>query len=127
MWSPAGMRVSEQKNFHEKEPEAIRALYRRHARGNSLYRNQGNGKFRNVSLEAGVDVGRWAWCSDAWDFDHDTYPDLYVANGYISGPRTPGRDHDDVASFFWRQVVANSPETPTPSANYELGWNAINE
>jgi Flp pilus assembly protein TadD/peroxiredoxin len=127
MWSSAGMRVSEQENFHEKEPEAIRALYRRHARGNSLYRNQGNGKFRNVSLEAGVDVGRWAWCSDAWDFDHDTYPDLYVANGYISGPRTPGDDHDDVASFFWRQVVANSPETPTPSANYELGWNAINE
>jgi tetratricopeptide (TPR) repeat protein len=127
MWTPAGMRVSEQKNFHEKEPEAIRALYRRHARGNSLYRNQGNGKFQNVSLAAGVDVGRWAWCSDAWDFDHDGYPDLYVANGYISGPRTPGRDHDDVASFFWRQVVANSPQTATPSVNYELGWNAINE
>jgi tetratricopeptide (TPR) repeat protein len=127
MWSPAGMRVSEQKNFHEKEPEAIRALYRRHARGNSLYRNQGNGKFQNVSLEAGVDVGRWAWCSDAWDFDHDGYPDLYVANGYISGPKTPGRDHDDAASFFWRQVVANSPQSPTSSVNYELGWNAINE
>jgi Flp pilus assembly protein TadD/peroxiredoxin len=127
MWSPAGMRVSEQKNFHEQEPEAIRALYRRHARGNSLYRNQANGKFQNVSVEAGVDVGRWAWCSDAWDFDHDGYPDLYVANGYISGPRTPGRDQDDLASFFWRQVVANSPETRTPSVNYELGWNAINE
>jgi Flp pilus assembly protein TadD/peroxiredoxin len=127
MWSPAGMRVSEQKHFHEQEPEAIRALYRRHARGNSLYRNQANGKFQNVSVEAGVDVGRWAWCSDAWDFDHDGYPDLYVANGYISGPRTPGRDQDDVASFFWRQVVANSPETPTPSVNYELGWNAVNE
>jgi Flp pilus assembly protein TadD/peroxiredoxin len=127
MWSPAGMRVSEQKNFHEQEPEAIRGLYRRHARGNSLYRNQANGKFQNVSVEAGVDVGRWAWCSDAWDFDHDGYPDLYVANGYISGPRTPGHDADDVASFFWRQVVANSPETATPSVNYELGWNAINE
>jgi Flp pilus assembly protein TadD/peroxiredoxin len=127
MWSAAGMRVSEQKHFHEKDPEAIRALYRRHARGNSLYRNLANGKFQNVSLEAGVDVGRWAWCSDAWDFDHDGYPDLYVANGYISGPKTSGQGPDDVASFFWRQVVANSPETPTPSANYELGWNAINE
>ena len=127
MWTPAGMRVSEQKIFHEKDPEAIRALYRRHARGNSLYRNQGNGKFQNVSLAAGVDVGRWAWCSDAWDFDHDGYQDLYIANGYISGPRTPGHDHDDLASFFWRQVVANSPGTRTPSVNYELGWNAINE
>ena len=132
MWSPAGMRVSQQKSFHEKEPDTIRALYRQHARGNSLYRNQGNGKFQNVSHAAGVDVGRWAWSSDAWDFDHDGYPDLYVANGYISGPpasggETVGRDAGDVASFFWRQVVANSPETPTPSVKYELGWNAINE
>ena len=127
MWSAAGIRVSEQKIFHENEPENIRALYRLHARGNSLYRNLGNGKFRNVSEVAGVDVGRWAWSSDAWDFDHDGYPDLYIANGYISGPKNGGRDESDVASFFWRQVVANSPPSLTPSQNYELGWNAINE
>jgi hypothetical protein len=30
-------------------------------------------------------MGRWAWSSDAWDFDHDGYSDLYIANGYISG------------------------------------------
>ena len=74
-----------------------------------------------------MDVGRWAWSSDAWDFDHDGYPDLYIANGYISGPNACGRDAGDVSSFFWRQVVANSPRNPTPVANYELGWNAINE
>jgi tetratricopeptide (TPR) repeat protein len=132
MWSAAGMRVSEQKAFHEKDPETIRAFYRQHARGNSLYRNLGNGKFQNVSHAAGVDVGRWAWSSDAWDFDHDGYPDLYIANGYISGPvsagsKTAGRDADDVASFFWRQVVANSPQNQASSPKYELGWNAINE
>ena len=127
MWSAAGLRVSEQKLFHSKQPESIRALYRRHASGNSLYRNMGDGKFENVSHAAGVDVGRWAWASDAWDFDHDGFSDLYVANGYISGPRSIGRDDADVASFFWRQVVANSPETATPEQSYELGWNAINE
>ncbi len=127
MWSSAGIRVSEQRRFHEKEPEPVRALYRQHARGNSLYRNLGNGKFQNVSQAAGVDVGRWAWGSDSWDFDHDGYPDLYVANGYISGPNTSGRDSGEVSSFFWRQVVANSPPSPMPAANYELGWNAINE
>ena len=74
MWSAAGLRVSEQKIFHEKDPENIRALYRGHARGNSLYRNQGNGKFQNVSGQAGAEMGRWAWSSDAWDFDHDGYP-----------------------------------------------------
>ena len=122
MWSAAGQRVSEQKIFHEKDPENIRALYRRHARGNSLYRNQGNGKFQNVSGQAGVEMGRWAWSSDAWDFDHDGYPDLYIANGYISGP-----DPRDLSSFFWRQVVGNRRRIPTPSSNYEQGWNAINE
>ena len=53
MWSDAGLRVSEQKSFQEREPEDIRALYRRHARGNSLYRNLGNGKFQNVSQASG--------------------------------------------------------------------------
>jgi len=127
MWSAAGLRVSEQKLFHEKNPESIRALYRRHAGGNSLYRNQGNGKFQEVSHAAGVDVGRWAWCSDSWDFDHDGYADLYIANGYISGQATSEYGDTDVSSFFWRQVVANSPPSQTPSEKYELGWNAINE
>ena len=122
MWSAAGIRVSEQKIFHEKDPENIRALYRHHARGNSLYRNLGNGKFQNVGREAGVEMGRWSWSSDAWDFDHDGYPDLYVANGYISGP-----DPYDLSSFFWRQLVAKSPANATPSLTYERGWNAINE
>jgi Flp pilus assembly protein TadD/peroxiredoxin len=127
MWSAAGMRVSEQKPFHEKEPENIRAFYRQHARGNSLYRNQGNGKFKNVSSQAGVEMGRWAWCSQAWDFDHDGYSDLYIANGYISGPETSGGEKGDLSSFFWRQLVARSPQNATPLLKYEQGWNAINE
>jgi tetratricopeptide (TPR) repeat protein len=123
MWSAAGQRVSGQKIFQEKATENIRGLYRRHARGNSLYRNHGDGKFENVSGKVGVEMGRWSWCSDAWDFDHDGYPDLYVANGYISGP-DKGMD---LGSFFWRQVVGKSPEDATPSLAYEHGWNALNE
>lgn len=122
MWSSAGIRVSAQKPFHEQDPESIRALYRRHARGNSLYQNQGNGHFKNVSTASGAEIGRWAWSCDAWDFDHDGHPDLYIANGYISGPDSP-----DLASFFWRQLVAKSPQNSSPSPNYEHGWNAINE
>jgi Flp pilus assembly protein TadD/peroxiredoxin len=122
MWVAAGMRVFGQAHFHDKEPEKIRALYRRHMAGNSLYRNQGDGRFQNVATLAGVEMGRWSWSTDAWDFDHDGYPDLYMSNGYISG--VGGRD---VSSFFWRQVVAKAPQSPGPSPNYELGWNAINE
>jgi Flp pilus assembly protein TadD len=122
MWVAAGMRVLGQSPFHVEEPEKIRALYRRHMAGNSLYRNLGNGQFHNVAVWAGVDTGRWSWSSDAWDFDHDGFPDIYVANGYISGV-----ERRDVSSFFWRQVVAKSPQNSTPSPSYELGWSAINE
>jgi tetratricopeptide (TPR) repeat protein len=122
MWEASGQRVSGQAQFHENSPTGIRELYQRHARGNALYRNRGDGTFENVGRQAGVEMGRWSWCSDFWDFDHDGYPDLYVANGYLSGP-----EKNEVASFFWRQVVAKSPEDATASRAYERGWNAINE
>jgi len=122
MWEAAGQRVSSQKQFHQNAPPAIRELYQRHARGNALYRNQGTGRFENVAQQAGVEMGRWSWGSDFFDFDHDGFSDLYVANGYISEP-----DREDLASFFWRQIVARSPEDATPSLRYEHGWNAINE
>lgn len=122
MWEAAGQRVSAQKQFHEKAPDDIRELYRRHARGNALYRNQGDGTFQNVGRQAGVEPGRWSWCSDFFDFDQDGFSDLYVVNGYLSGA-----DREDLASFFWRQVVAKSSEDATGALAYERGWNAINE
>ena len=122
MWEAAGQRISGQKQFHSAAPESIRALYRRHARGNALYRNRGDGTFENVGHRAGVEMGRWSWSADFFDFDHDGYSDLYVSNGYVSAP-----DRYDLASFFWRQVVAKSPEQATAAPAYERGWNAINE
>lgn len=122
MWVAEGMRIFGQPQFHGGDPENIRALYRRHMTGNSLYRNAGGGQFSNVGVQAGVQMGRWSWATDSWDFDHDGYPDLYVTNGYISGP-----GERDVSSFFWRQVVAKSPLGSTPSPAYERGWNAMNE
>lgn len=122
MWEAAGQRVSGQEQFHQDAPQSIRALYQRHARGNALYKNQGDGTFKNIGQQAGAAMGRWSWSADFWDFDHDGYSDLYVTNGYISAV-----DRNDIASFFWRQVVAKSPEDATPSLAYEHGWNAINE
>lgn len=122
MWVAAGMRVFGQPQFHGEYPENIRALYRRHMTGNSLYRNVGGGQFSNVANQAEVQMGRWSWSTDSWDFDHDGYPDLYVANGYVSG-----QGERDVSSFFWRQVVAKSPVDSSPSPAYERGWNAMNE
>ncbi len=122
MWTAAGERISMQPEFLKDAPEQIRTLYRKHAMGNSLFRNKGDGTFSDATTPAQVGMGRWAWSSDAWDFDHDGLPDLYIANGMLSGPI-----REDLNSFFWRQVVANSPAEAKASSEYEQGWNAINE
>ncbi|HTW67372.1 MAG TPA: FG-GAP-like repeat-containing protein [Bryobacteraceae bacterium] len=122
MWTAAGERVSTQAIFQRDAPPEIRALYRKHAMGNSLFRNRGGGRFEDVTLASGAGMGRWAWSSDAYDFDHDGFADLYIANGMLSGPM-----REDLNSFFWRQVVANSSARAKPSEDYEQGWNAINE
>jgi tetratricopeptide (TPR) repeat protein len=122
MWTAAGERVSMQDDFQKEMPESIRALYRKHARGNSLFRNRGDGTFQDTSAAAGVEMGRWSWSADTWDFDHDGFSDLYVANGMVSGPK-----REDLNSFFWRRVVARSPQEAKPSHEYEQGWTALNE
>jgi len=122
MWTAAGLRVSQQDNFQKESGKQIRGLYRKHAMGNSLFQNSESGRFADASAHSGTMMGRWAWSSDAWDFNHDGFLDLYIANGMISG-----ETRDDLNSFFWRQVVANSPLERKPNHEYEQGWNAINE
>ncbi len=127
MWTAAGQRITAQPAFQERAPAEARALYRKHSMGNSLFRNPAAGKttapaFENVGSSAGVEMGRWSWSSDAWDFDHDGFPDLYVVNGMVSEPSL-----SDLNSFFWRQVVANSPLEAKPAQDYEQAWNALNE
>jgi len=121
MWTAAGVRISTQPIFKRDSPQAVRALYQKHAMGNSLFHNRGS-KFEDATQAAGVGMGRWAWSSDAFDFDHDGFLDLYITNGMVSGPL-----REDLNSFFWRLVVANSPDEGRASKEYEQGWNAINE
>jgi len=122
MWTSAGERISSQEIFQNRTVPETRALYRKHAMGNSLFRNRGDGTFQDSTARSGAGMGRWSWSSDAWDFDHDGFADLYVVNGMVSGAI-----REDLNSFFWRQVVANSPSTAKPSEDYEQGWTAVNE
>jgi tetratricopeptide (TPR) repeat protein len=121
MWTAAGLRVSEQRVFQKDAGAVARALYHKHAMGNALFRNQGD-HFKEDGARSGTAVGRWAWSSDAWDFNHDGFADIYIANGMYSGTT-----REDLNSFFWRQVVANSPHESRPTHLYEQAWNAINE
>lgn len=84
MFSAAGNRVTYQRQFRADGDPATRAGFQRHARGNSLFRNRGDGSFEDVSIAAGVTMGRWAWGAKFADLNNDGWEDLYVANGYIS-------------------------------------------
>jgi tetratricopeptide (TPR) repeat protein len=121
MWTAAGVRVSMQENFKPASAAQVRELYQKHAMGNSLLRNSGQ-SFTDQTAASGAGMGRWSWSSDAIDFDHDGFSDLYITNGMVSGPV-----HNDLNSFFWRQVVARSPDDKRTNPEYEQGWNAINE
>jgi tetratricopeptide (TPR) repeat protein len=122
MWSANGLRVTAQRGFMPDAPAEVRALYRRHARGNSLLRNRGDGRFEDVTLAARAEMGRWAWSSDALDFDGDGWEDLYVVNGML----TRDSGGPDLDGFFWRQVVARSPLTRVTGTPYDDAWRAIN-
>jgi tetratricopeptide (TPR) repeat protein len=126
MWTAAGERISTQGVFKRESSKEVRSIYRKHAMGNSLLHNRG-AVFDEATTPSGVGMGRWAWSSDAFDFDHDGFPDLYIANGMVSGPSRPDASQEDLNSFFWRQVVACSPNEARASHLYEQGWNAINE
>jgi hypothetical protein len=87
MFSSAGQRVTYQRRFRPSSDEATRALYQRHARGNSLFHNEGDGTFTDVSASAGVSMGRWAWGGLFVDLNDDAAPDIVVPNGFYTGER----------------------------------------
>jgi len=122
MWTAAGERITNDTGFQKTASAEVQALYRKHAMGNSLLRNGADETFRDVTAPSGTDMGRWAWSSDSFDFDHDGFADIYIANGMISGPI-----RQDLNSFFWRRLVAQSPNSAQSDPDYEQSWNAINE
>jgi len=126
MWSAPGLRVTSAPAFMRDATPDVRALYRRHVRGNSLLRNLGNGRFEDKTLEAHAEMGRWAWSSDALDFDSDGWDDLYIVNGMLTR-KTDAGGGGDLEGFFWRQVVARSPLTRVPGTPYDDAWRAINQ
>ncbi|HVG14321.1 MAG TPA: VCBS repeat-containing protein [Chitinophagaceae bacterium] len=49
-----------------------------------LYRNNGNNTFTDVSAEAGVLAEGWGHAASISDFNMDGWPDIYVANDFVS-------------------------------------------
>ncbi len=84
MFSSAGNRITNQAKFLKDADAKTRAEFRRHSRGNTLFKNLGDGKFKDISIEAGVTIGRWAWGSRFTDLNMDGLQDLLVTNGFIT-------------------------------------------
>lgn len=49
-----------------------------------LYRNNGDDTFTNISKEAGITIEGWGHAAAISDFNADGWPDLYIANDFIS-------------------------------------------
>jgi tetratricopeptide (TPR) repeat protein len=116
MWSDAGQRIVSQRNLQPAD------AWRRHAKGNSLYRNRGDGTFEETGALEGVEMGRWAWSSDGIDYDNDGTPEILVTTGMLTN-----ESETDLESFFWRKVAATSPASEKTEPSYENGWNALSQ
>jgi len=88
MFSSAGNRVAYQRQFRTADDSRTRADFQRHARGNSLFENAGDGTFRDITLDAEVAMGRWAWGSLFADINNDGWRDLLVTNGLATNEDT---------------------------------------
>ena len=75
--------------MEELEPES-KDLWRRFAMGNSLFANDVEQGFRDVSQVSAVTMGRWSWSSKFADLNNDGWEDIVVANGYITSREDTG-------------------------------------
>jgi len=62
------------------------AFIDRLSRGSTLFRNDGDGTFTDVSDAAGVRDAQWGWAAEFLDYDDDGTLDLYAVNGFLTGP-----------------------------------------
>ena len=84
MFSAAGNRISRQPAFQPQATPETRKILSRFAKGNTLFKNLGNGLFSDVEMAGGAELGRWAWSSVLCDLTNDGRDDIVVANGYIT-------------------------------------------
>ncbi len=125
MWTAAGQRVTAAPGF---KPGRVSGdsgdLSPAHTRQLAV-QERGDGTFADVTLDARAEFGRWAWSSDAFDFDSDGWQDLYVVNGMFTRRRRANRPWTSTASSgarSWRSRRSSAkPGTP-----YDDGWRATN-
>jgi hypothetical protein len=83
--------------------------------GNRLFVGQPHGEFHQSSLNDSISRTGWSWGSTAFDFDNDSWPDVYVTTGHET--RQSVRDYEPE---FWLHdiYVANSNDDLVKAAYF---------
>ena len=83
-----------------------------------LFRNVGAGYFVEVTRQAGISGHTQGHSAVWWDYDHDLWPDLYVANDFAP----PDRLYRNQGDGTFTDVIDHAvPHTPYSSMGSDLG------
>lgn len=74
-----------------------------------LFRNNGDGTFRDVSAAAGIGAPNLAHSTTWWDYNQDGWPDIYIANDFAPADYLYRNNHDGSFTNVIHDVVPTMP------------------
>jgi len=83
-----------------------------------LFHNNGDGTFANVTERAGLKEETQGHSATWWDYDHDGWPDLYIANDFAPPDELQRNNRDGT---FTNVIDRAVPHTPFSSMGTDLG------
>ena len=93
MQSSAGARImADERNFAAEHGDEARRARKEAARGSTLLRNEGGGRFTDATAEAAWAPARgaqWAYGGQLIDIDGDGWRDLFAPNGFFTSSLSP--------------------------------------
>jgi enediyne biosynthesis protein E4 len=83
-----------------------------------LFRNNRNGTFSDITASAGILGKTQSHSATWWDYDNDSWPDLYVGNDFEGADKLYHNNRDGTFTEVIDKVV---PHTPYSSMGADLG------